>query len=163
MKRYIRSANKLSNAITEKISKKFDENEILVRALVGKHNDETMLNVFFNIMADPHVEIENKDRLEGSHVIRYDGKNIGWIDFERGMGWIDDKAYNKIQKLPREIVQQMESEYRPMLQEEADVRGMFGEERQREAIARREERAERLAADLEDSWVFDDNEEYDWN
>ena len=107
MKRYIRSANKLTNAITQRVSQKFNENEILVRALAGEHKGEPMMYVFFNIMLDPHVHIEDPERLEGNHTIFYDGKNIGWINFERGMGWIDDKAYNKIQKLDPAILDQL--------------------------------------------------------
>lgn len=107
MKKYIRSANKLTNAITQRVSQKFDENEILVRSLVGKHKGEPMMYVFFNIMLDPNIHIEDPTRAEGNHTIFYNGKNIGWINFERGMGWIDDKAYDKIQKLDPAMLDQL--------------------------------------------------------
>lgn len=108
MKRYIRSANKISNKITQKIAdKKFNENEILVRALAGEHKGEPMMYVFFNIMLDPNVQIENPTQLEGNHTIFYNGKNIGWINFERGMGWIDDRAYDKIQKVDPAVLDQL--------------------------------------------------------
>ena len=107
MKKYIRSANRLTNAITQKVSQKFDENEVLVRALAGQHKGEPMMYVFFNIMLDPNVQIENPTQLEGNHTIFYNGKNIGWINFQRGMGWIDDRAYDKIQKLDPSVLDQL--------------------------------------------------------
>lgn len=106
MKRYVR-AGKLKNFVTQQISKKFDENEILCKALLGTHGGSPMMYVFFNIMLDPNVEIENKDDPHGAHTIFLNGKNVGWIDFERGIGDIDDKAYNKIQKQDPEVLSQL--------------------------------------------------------
>lgn len=130
MKKYIRSANKLSNAITQKIAeKKFSENEILVRALAGEHRGEPMMYVFFNIMLDPNVQIENPQQLEGNHTIFYNGKNIGWINFERGMGWIDDRAYDKIQKLDPAVLDQLINNWMAMmmgLPGQPDVEPNFG-------------------------------------
>ena len=107
MKRYVKSANWLSNKATELYSKRFDENEILVRTILGRHKGSPMLHVFFNIIGDPNVQIEDPERAEGSHTIFYNGKNIGWLDFQRGMGWIDDKAYEKIQKMPDEVLDEL--------------------------------------------------------
>ena len=111
MKVYVKSANKLSNKITQLISKKFDENEILVRTILGKHDGDPMLYVFFNIMCDPNVTIENPDVPTGDHEIYLNGKNVGWLNFERGMGWIDDSAYQKIQKQDPAILDQMKNEF----------------------------------------------------
>lgn len=108
MKRYVKSANWLTNKATYMYAKKrFDENEILVRTILGRHDGSPMLHVFFNIIADPNVQIEDPERAEGQHKIFYNGKNIGWIDFGMGMGWIDDKAYDKIQKLDPEILDEL--------------------------------------------------------
>ena len=108
MKRYVKSANWLTNKATYMYAKKrFDENEILVRTILGRHDGSPMLHVFFNIIADPNVQIEDPERAEGKHDIFYNGKKIGWLDFQMGMGWIDDKAYDKIQKLDGEILDEL--------------------------------------------------------
>ena len=107
MKRYVRSANWLTNKATQLYSKRFDENEILVRTILGRHNGSPMLHVFFNIICDPNVTIEDPERAEGEHTIYLNGKNVGWMDFQRGMGWIDDKAYDKIQKVDPEILDEL--------------------------------------------------------
>lgn len=108
MKRYVKSANWLTNKATYEYAKRrFDENEILVRTILGRHDGNPMLHVFFNIIADPNVQIEDPERAEGQHKIFYNGKNIGWIDFQMGMGWIDDKAYDKIQKLDDDLLNEL--------------------------------------------------------
>jgi len=107
MKRYVKSANWFTNKATQLYSKKFDENEILVRTILGRHDGSPMLHVFFNIICDPNVQIEDPQRAEGEHTIFYNGKNIGWLDFQRGLGWIDDKAYQKIQKVDPEILDEL--------------------------------------------------------
>ena len=111
MKKYIRSANKFTNKLTQLASRRFNEYEILGRALMGQHDGNPMIYVFFNIMLDPHVTIEDPDRAAGEHEIYYDGKNVGWIDFQRGMGWIDDKAYDKIQKQDPAVLDQLASQF----------------------------------------------------
>jgi len=134
MKRYIRSANWLTNKATQLYSKKFDENEILVRALLGQHKGSPMLDVFFNIMSDPNVTIEDPGRAEGAHTIFLNGKNVGWLDFQRGMGWIDDKAYNKIQQLDSEQLAQLRQMWTRMIIENrmgddlAAIQNPMGEE-----------------------------------
>lgn len=97
MKRYIRSANKFTNKATQLVSKGFSDNYIAKKAETGSRKGESMEQIFLNIMNDPNVEIENQDA-PGNHTIFYKGKNIGWVNFERGMGWIDDKAYKQLEK-----------------------------------------------------------------
>lgn len=112
MKRYVKSANWLTNKATYMYAKKrFDENEILVRTILGKHDGSPMLHVFFNIIGDPNVTIEDPERAEGKHDIFYNGKKIGWLDFQMGMGWIDDKAYDKIQKLDPQLLDELTHEH----------------------------------------------------
>ena len=96
MKKYVRSANKLTNKATQFVSKKFSNEEIARRAATGERKGESMAQIFNNIMHDPHVTVEESE--SGNRTLYYDGKNIGWVNFERGMGWIDDKAYAKIEK-----------------------------------------------------------------
>lgn len=154
-RRYVSSANKLTNSITERISQKFDENEILIRALVGNHKGSPMVDVFLNIVANPFVEIEDPEREEGSHTIFYNKKNVGWIDFQRGMGWIDDRAYDKMEKLPAEILRPMADQFREGLAEEAGARGLLGPRAQEEALERRADR-ERMMENLDN---FDEDDE----
>lgn len=117
MKRYVKSANWLTNKLTQLYSKKFDENEILVRALLSQHKGSPMLDVFFNIMTDPNVTIEDPERAEGEHTIYLNGKNVGWLDFQRGMGWIDDRAYEKIQQLPADQLAELRQMWTRMIVE----------------------------------------------
>lgn len=97
MKRYIRSANKFTNKATQLVSKGFSDKYIAKKAETGSRKGESMEQIFLNIMNDPNVEIENQGE-PGNHTIFYKGKNIGWVNFERGMGWIDDKAYQQLEK-----------------------------------------------------------------
>ena len=97
MKKYIRQSNDFKNKATQFISKAYTEEGIAKRAATGSHKGESMEQVFNNIMNDPNITIENPDQ-PGNHTIFYKGKNIGWVNFERGMGWIDDKEYQKLEK-----------------------------------------------------------------
>ena len=97
MKRYVRSANKFTNKATQFISKAYTPEGIAKRAAEGSRKGESMEQIFLNIMNDPNIEIENQGE-PGDHIIFYKGKNIGWVNFERGMGWIDDKAYQQLDK-----------------------------------------------------------------
>ena len=91
------SRNHKSRHISKLASKVYSPEKIAEKARTGYHGDETMEQVFKNIIYDPHVTIENPDA-KGNSVILYDGVDIGWMNIERGMGWIDDKAYDKLQK-----------------------------------------------------------------
>ena len=97
MKRYIRSANRFTNKATQLISKGFSEDYIKDKAANGYHKDEAMSQVYNNIMNDPNVSFGDKDK-SGNQDILYSGKNIGWINFGRGVGNIDKSAYDKLVK-----------------------------------------------------------------
>lgn len=97
MKKYIRSANKLTNKATQLVSKAYTEEGIARRAAEGSHKGESMAQIYQNIMNDPDISFGEVDK-EGNQDILYKGKNIGWINFRRQMGWIDDKPYQKLQK-----------------------------------------------------------------
>lgn len=60
----------------------------------GMRRDESMAQVFQNIVRNPHITIADADK-SGKSDLLYDGKNIGWIDMSRGVGWINDKQYDK--------------------------------------------------------------------
>lgn len=97
MKRYVRSANKFTNKATQLVSKGFSDKYIAKKAATGTRKGETMEQIFNNIMNDPNIEFGEEDR-GGNQTIFYQGQNIGWINFRKGDGWIDDKAYQKLEK-----------------------------------------------------------------
>ena len=96
MKRYIRSANKFTNKATQLVSKAFSEDAIAKKSQ-GSRKGETMEQIFNNIMNDPDISFGDEDK-SGNQVIFYKGENVGWINFRRGMGWIDEKKYNQLEK-----------------------------------------------------------------
>ena len=97
MKKYIRSANKFTNKVTQLISKAYTEEGIRRRAAEGSHKGESMAQIYQNIIHDPDISFgpENKD---GDQVILYKGHNIGWINFRIHKGWIDNEPYQELQK-----------------------------------------------------------------
>lgn len=98
MKRYVRSANKFTNKATQLVSKAYSDEKIAEKAATGSRKGESMMQIFDNIMHDPHITFGEPDK-GGNQDIYYDGtNNIGWVNFQRGMGWIDDKAYQKLEK-----------------------------------------------------------------
>ena len=107
MKRYVR-AGKIRNFVTQQIAKKFDENDVICKALLGSYKGHPMMYVYLNIISDPHVTLGNPDELIGKHTIYYDGKDVGWLKFLPngfGMGEIKDGVYeNKIQKQPEDVL-----------------------------------------------------------
>ena len=96
MKKYIRSANKFTNKATQLVSKGFSDKYIAKRSQ-GSRKGETMEQIFNNIMNDPNITFGEEEK-GGNQTIFYNGKNIGWINFGRGTGWIDEKAYLGLEK-----------------------------------------------------------------
>lgn len=68
--------------------------EYIAHRAGGMRRDESMAQVFQNIVRNPHITIADADK-SGKSDILYDGNNIGWIDMSRGVGWINDKQYDK--------------------------------------------------------------------
>lgn len=110
MKKYIRSANKFTNKATQLVSKAYTEEGIARRAAEGSHKGESMAQIYQNIMNDPDISFGEVDK-EGNQDILYKGKNIGWINFRRQMGWIDDKPYQKLQKYVEPDPEEFDEEY----------------------------------------------------
>lgn len=94
MKKYIRSANALTNKTTQLVSKKFSDQEIARRS-EDVRKGESMMQIFQNIYTDPKVSYGDADA-SGNQDLLYDGKKIGWINFRRRIGNIDEIAYKKI-------------------------------------------------------------------
>ena len=110
MKKYIRSANKLTNKATQLVSKAYTEEGIAKRAAEGSHKGESMNQIFNNIMNDPDISFGEEDK-DGYQDILYKGKNVGWINFGRKMGWIDEKSYQKLQKYVAPEPDEFEEDY----------------------------------------------------
>ena len=110
MKKYIRSANKFTNKATQLISKAYTEEGIARRAAEGSHKGESMGQIFQNIMNDPNISFGEEDK-EGNQDIFYGKQNIGWINFRRKMGWIDDKPYQRLQKYAEPEIDELVDEY----------------------------------------------------
>ena len=96
--------------ISKLASKVYTPKQIMKKALTAFHGNEPMLQVFNNIIHDPHVTLGDPDR-GGRFPLFYDDEDIGWIDLERGRGWIDDKAYPKIAKYDGPLFDEYEDEY----------------------------------------------------
>ena len=94
MKRqYIKSDEHLKR---KKESAKFTKADIARNSLQAAPTDDSMARVFNRIMKDPDVTLGKKTR-RGYQTIFFKGKDIGWVN-ERGVGWIDDAAYDLLAK-----------------------------------------------------------------
>ena len=95
MKRYIRTATDRSNKMTQTKSQKFSADEINRRAREDSRRGESMQQIFQNITSDPDTEFGEADE-NGNQTIFYKGQNVGWINYRRGMGDINNKVYTQI-------------------------------------------------------------------
>ena len=94
MKRqYIRSDERLKQ---KRASATFTEGDIARNSRDTAPNGDSMARVFNRIMKDPDVTLGKKTR-RGYQTIFFKGKDIGWVN-ERGVGWIDDNAYDLLAK-----------------------------------------------------------------
>ena len=80
-----------------KSSKIYSPEKITEKAPTGYRGDGTMMQIYQNIVPDPHIIIAEPDK-KGNSDILYDGKNIGWINIEQDAGWIDNKEYDMLRK-----------------------------------------------------------------
>lgn len=76
-------------------SRAYSRDRISRKARTGSRNGQSMEDIFRTIMTDPDVEIGKSDR-HGDQTIRHKGRDIGWINPNRGLGWVDDKAYDRL-------------------------------------------------------------------
>lgn len=84
--------NKITYATTKIASKTYSEKAIAKKSQ-GSRNGESMMKIYAKIMSDPAVSV-----VDGKLIMH--GKEIGWIDTERCMGWIDEKAYAQVAEMP---------------------------------------------------------------
>ena len=94
MKRqYIKSDEHLKR---KRESANFTQSDIVRNTQEQDHNGDSMARIFNRIMKDPDVNLGKKTR-RGYQTIFFKGKDIGWVN-ERGVGWIDDDAYDLLSK-----------------------------------------------------------------
>ena len=84
--------NKITHATTKAIGNMYSA-ETIAKKSQGSRNGESMMKIYSKIMSDPAVSI-----VDGKLIMH--GKEIGWIDTERCMGWIDEKAYAQVAEIP---------------------------------------------------------------
>lgn len=94
MKRYIRTATDRSNKMTQTKSQKFTDEDI-ARKSKDVRRGESMAQITRNILNDPDMELGQADS-EGNQTLIYKGHNVGWINYRRGMGDINNMVYTQI-------------------------------------------------------------------
>ena len=90
---------KIRNTATQMYAdKRFDSSEIMERSY-SEHNGEPMMRIYQKIMTDPSISQQETNR-PGRYDLVYnaDGREavVGWMDQERGMGEISQKAYDHV-------------------------------------------------------------------
>lgn len=90
---------KIRNTATQMYAdKRFDSSEIMKQSY-SEHNGEPMMRIYQKIMTDPAISQQETNR-PGRYDLVYnaDGREavVGWMDQERGMGEISQKAYDHV-------------------------------------------------------------------
>ena len=92
-------SGKIRNAATQMYADaRFDSSEIERRSQ-GTHNGEPMMRVYQRIMTDPAIrQAETKTPGRYDLVYQSDKKEavVGWLDHNKGMGEISQKAYDHV-------------------------------------------------------------------
>lgn len=93
---------KIRNAATQAYSKRFSQEDIMNQSMTGEHNGEPMMRVYARIMSDPAIK-RKATKKQGLYDLVYesDGREavVGWMDTNRNMGEISQKAYDHVQDL----------------------------------------------------------------
>ena len=93
---------KIRNAATWAYSKRFSQEDIMNQSMTGEHNGEPMARVYARIMSDPAIKREATKKL-GLYDLVYEANGreavVGWMDMNRTMGEISQKAYDHVQNL----------------------------------------------------------------
>lgn len=93
----IQAAKQKMRPVSKLASKMYSPETVARKTATATRGDEDMQTIFNNIMHDPHITLGDPDK-SGNIPIFYYGKDIGWMNPEKFMGWIDDKEYDKLQK-----------------------------------------------------------------
>lgn len=92
--------NKITAATTKAASKVYTDEKIAEKAANGERKGQNMGEIFAKIrqectFGEPDKK-GNCDLIYGANPETGEkGNVIGWVNPQRGMGWIDDKAYDK--------------------------------------------------------------------
>lgn len=93
---------KIRNAATQAYSKRFSQEDIMNQSMTGEHNGEPMARVYARIMSDPAIKREATKK-PGLYDLVYESNGreavVGWMDMNRTMGEISQKAYDHVQNL----------------------------------------------------------------
>lgn len=93
---------KIRNAATQAYSKRFSQEDIMNQSMTGEHNGEPMARVYARIMSDPAIKREATKK-PGLYDLVYEANGreavVGWMDMNRTMGEISQKAYDHVQNL----------------------------------------------------------------
>ena len=93
---------KIRNAATQAYSKRFSQEDIMNQSMTGEHNGEPMARVYDRIMSDPAIKREATKK-PGLYDLVYEANGreavVGWMDMNRTMGEISQKAYDHVQNL----------------------------------------------------------------
>lgn len=93
---------KIRNAVTQAYSKRFSQEDIMNQSMTGEHNGEQMARVYARIMSDPAIKREATKK-PGLYDLVYESNGreavVGWMDMNRTMGEISQKAYDHVQNL----------------------------------------------------------------
>lgn len=95
-------SGKMRNAATQMYADaRFDQEEIMRRSQM-EHNGEPMMRIYQRIMTDPSIRQEATKK-HGRYDLVYQAGDkeavVGWIDHDKGMGEISQKAYDHMQDL----------------------------------------------------------------
>ena len=94
---------KMRNAMTQTYAdRKFTQEDIINQSMTGEHNGEPMARVYARIMSDPAIKREATKK-PGLYDLVYESNGrkavVGWMDMNRTMGEISQKAYDHVQNL----------------------------------------------------------------
>lgn len=81
--------------VSKLISKMYSMDDIIDNSFNKTHDGQSMETVFNNIFSNPYVTLGEADK-SGNMPVFYNGEDIGWVNPLKFIGWIDDKAYDKL-------------------------------------------------------------------
>lgn len=93
----INATHSKNRPISKLASKLYSPETIVDKTFNSSRGDENMKDIFNNIFQNPHITLGTPDK-QGNMPIFYFDKDIGWVNPDKFIGWVDDKAYDKLEK-----------------------------------------------------------------
>ena len=90
---------KVSAKISQTVSKLYSPDKITDKAMNGSHDGESFQDIAKKIFSNPDITHET-DEKTGITSMKMNDKMIGWYDKKRGIGDIDQSAYDQIKSMP---------------------------------------------------------------